>query len=82
MNDPAPNQVRPSLGRNLTNGMLAVVGRAIVTGQYDGKRFPTEAELTIEHGVSRSVTREAVKMLTAKGLLSARPRQGTIVQPT
>jgi DNA-binding FadR family transcriptional regulator len=27
------------------------------------------------------VTREAVKMLTAKGLLSARPRQGTIVQP-
>ncbi len=82
MNSPAPNQVRPSLGRNLTHGMLAVVGRAIVTGQYDGKRFPTEAELTIEHGVSRSVTREAVKMLTAKGLLSARPRQGTIVQPT
>ena len=28
------------------------------------------------------MTREAVKMLTAKGLLSARPRQGTIVQPS
>jgi DNA-binding FadR family transcriptional regulator len=27
-----------------------------------------------QHRVSRSVTREAVKMLTAKGLLSARPR--------
>jgi DNA-binding FadR family transcriptional regulator len=37
--------------------------------------------LADEYGVSRSVTREAVKMLTAKGLLSARPRQGTIVLP-
>jgi DNA-binding FadR family transcriptional regulator len=36
----------------------------------------------LTHGVSRSVTREAVKMLTAKGLLSSRPKQGTIVQPT
>ena len=44
--------------------------------------FPTEAELARQHGVSRSVTREAVKMLTAKGLLSARPRQGTMVQPS
>ncbi|WP_420139884.1 FadR/GntR family transcriptional regulator, partial [Sphingomonas sp.] len=31
--------------------------------------------------VSRTVTREAVKMLTAKGLLTARPRAGTTVQP-
>lgn len=44
--------------------------------------FPTESELAKRHGVSRSVTREAVKMLTAKGLLSARPRQGTVVLPT
>lgn len=70
------------LGRNLTYGMLESLGRAIVTGQYDGRPFPTEAELTVQHGVSRSVTREAVKMLTAKGLLSARPRQGTIIQPS
>jgi DNA-binding FadR family transcriptional regulator len=74
--------MRTSLGRNLTHGMLDALGRAIVTGVYDGRRFPTEADLTIQHGVSRSVTREAVKMLTAKGLLSARPRQGTIVQPS
>lgn len=81
MKNPEPQDVRISLGRNLTHGMLDSLGRAIVTGVYDGKRFPTEADLTIQHGVSRSVTREAVKMLTAKGLLSARPRQGTIVQP-
>ena len=72
----------PQLGRNLTYGMLDAIGRAIVVGDYDGAIFPTEAELAKQHGVSRSVTREAVKMLTAKGLLSARPRQGTTVQPT
>jgi DNA-binding FadR family transcriptional regulator len=76
-----PNELRTSLGRNLTYGMLDHLGKAIVTGAYDGKSFPTEAELSKQHAVSRSVTREAVKMLTAKGLLSARPRQGTIIQP-
>ncbi|QGN56319.1 FadR/GntR family transcriptional regulator [Novosphingobium sp. Gsoil 351] len=74
-------QPRHQLGRNLTYGMLDALGRAIVTGAYDNAPFPTEAELAKQQGVSRSVTREAVKMLTAKGLLSARPRQGTIVQP-
>lgn len=73
---------RPQLGRNLTYGMLDSLGRAIVTGRYEREPFPTEAELAKQHGVSRSVTREAVKMLTAKGLLSARPRQGTVVQPS
>lgn len=67
--------------RNLTHAMLDALGRTIVTGGYDGRRFPTEAALASEHAVSRSVTREAVKMLTAKGLLTARPRTGTVVQP-
>lgn len=70
-----------SLSPNLTNTMLDTLGKAIVIGRYDGRRFPTEAEISKTHGVSRSVTREAVKMLTAKGLVSARPRQGTTVQP-
>ena len=72
---------KPQLGRNLTYGLLDSLGRAIVTGRYESEPFPTEAELAKLHGVSRSVTREAVKMLTAKGLLSARPRQGTVVRP-
>lgn len=70
------------LGRNLTYGMLDSLGIAIVTGRYRDAPFPTEAEIARAHGVSRSVTREAVKMLTAKGLVSARPRQGTVVQPS
>lgn len=68
-------------GRNLTFGLLDTIGRDIIVGQYEGQSFPTEAELAKKYGVSRSVTREAVKMLSAKGLLSARPRQGTVVRP-
>src|SRR3546814_6476871 len=60
---------------------LEALGRAIVVGDYKTRPFPTEAELAKTHDVSRSVTREAVKMLTAKGLLGARPKQGTFVQP-
>lgn len=70
-----------NLGRNLTFGLQEVLGRAIVVGDYDDKPFPTEAEIVREHEVSRSVTREAVKMLGAKGLLGARPKQGTFVRP-
>jgi DNA-binding FadR family transcriptional regulator len=77
-----PSRGGDPFGRNLTFAMLDAIGRSIVTGEYDSERFPTEAELAVEHGVSRSVTREAVKMLTAKGLLTARPRKGTTVQPS
>jgi DNA-binding FadR family transcriptional regulator len=76
-----PGEIRYSLGRNLTYGLLDHLGKTIVTGGYTAKPFPNEAELSKHYGVSRSVTREAVKMLTSKGLLSARPRQGTFVQP-
>ncbi|MBD8678446.1 FadR/GntR family transcriptional regulator [Sphingomonas sp. CFBP 13720] len=68
-------------GRNLTQATLDILGRAIVTGEYDTRPFPTEADIARVHGISRSVTREAVKMLTAKGLVSARPRKGTVVRP-
>jgi DNA-binding FadR family transcriptional regulator len=74
-------QAPASAIRNLTYDMLDALGREIVTGGYDNRRFPTEAELAAEYAVSRSVTREAVKMLTAKGLLTARRRKGTTVQP-
>jgi DNA-binding FadR family transcriptional regulator len=74
--------VSKAVKRNLTHSMLDAIGRRIVIGDYDDSRFPTEAELAVEHKVSRSVTREAVKMLTAKGLLTARPRKGTTVQPS
>lgn len=67
--------------RSLTYGLVESLGQLIVTGEFDARPFPTEGELSRRHGTSRSVTREAVKMLTAKGLLQGRPRQGTSVTP-
>lgn len=68
--------------RNLTSSIVEALGAAIVTGVYAANNpFPIEAELCTQFAASRSVVREAVKMLTAKGLLSARPRRGTVVEP-
>ncbi|MFC3579297.1 FadR/GntR family transcriptional regulator [Sphingomonas hylomeconis] len=69
-------------GRNLTSSIVNDLGLAIVTQTYrPGEPFPTEAELCLSYAASRPVLREAVKMLTAKGLLLARKRAGTLVQP-
>ena len=69
-------------GQNLTTSIVEDLGIAIVTGRYhDANPFPVEGDLCLQYEASRSVVREAVKMLTAKGLLKARPRQGTWVQP-
>src|SRR5665213_2399670 len=68
-------------GQNLTYSIAEDLGVAIVTGTYsDANPFPVEGELCKQYGVSRSILREAVKMLTAKGLLGSRPRRGTWVQ--
>lgn len=71
--------IEPKL--SLTRSIVNDLGLAIVTGVYDDKGFPTEKELYEFYGVSRNIIREAVKMLTAKGLLSARPRLGTVIEP-
>ena len=71
-----------SSGRNFTYSIVQELGIEIVTGAFNEKNpFPVEEELCRRFNASRTVLREAVKMLTAKGLLSARPRQGTKVQP-
>jgi DNA-binding FadR family transcriptional regulator len=69
-------------GQNLTYTVANSIGAAIVTAVYSADNpIPIEAELCRRYGASRSVVREAVKMLTAKGLLGSRPRLGTWVQP-
>lgn len=72
---------RPALGHNLTLGLVDVLGLAIVAGKFSRGVLPTEPELERRFAVSRSVVREAVKMLAAKGLVVTRPRQGTVVEP-
>lgn len=66
--------------QNLTTSLVERMGMDIVSGVYhDDNPFPIEAELCAQYDASRSVLREAVKILTSKGLLRARPRQGTKV---
>jgi len=72
--------MRHMQGISLTYGLLETLGQSIVIGEFEATGFPTEAELCIRYGASRTVAREAVKMLSAKGLLSSRPRQGTRVE--
>lgn len=72
----------PVRGQNLTHRITHSLGVAIVTGQYSADNpIPIEADLCRQFDASRSVVREAVKMLTAKGLLGSRPRLGTRVEP-
>ena len=67
---------------NLSQRMTQELGRTIV-GRKQGTESAllTEAELCQQFGVSRSAVREAVKMLSAKGLVSSRQRQGIRVLP-
>lgn len=67
-------------GRTLTFSMLDAIGRAVVRGSYK-TAFPSECDLAKRYGVSLSVTREATKMLAAKGLLGSFHQRGTFIQP-
>ncbi|GEA12236.1 FadR/GntR family transcriptional regulator [Alteromonas sp. KUL49] len=63
--------------KNLSQRMTSELGRAIIAGKYDkDKGLPTEAILCEQFGISRTAVREAIKMLTAKGLISSKPKQG------
>lgn len=57
------------------------LGVAIVTGRYAPRSLLSgEIELAAEYGVSRSVIRESLRMLGAKGLIESRPKTGTRVR--
>ncbi len=58
------------------------IGREIITGVVrEGEFLARESELAVRFGVSRQAIREALKVLTAKGLLGSRRRTGTFVLP-
>jgi DNA-binding FadR family transcriptional regulator len=58
------------------------IGSAIVAGRYAPDALvPGEIELGRRYGASRTVVREALKVLSAKGLIAARKRTGTRTRP-
>ncbi|SFV37534.1 DNA-binding transcriptional regulator, FadR family [Devosia crocina] len=71
-----------NLARNLHSDVLWDLGFAIVSGQYEeGTILPPDTDLLDQFRVSRTVLREALKTLAAKGLIEARARIGTRVLP-
>jgi DNA-binding FadR family transcriptional regulator len=66
----------------LTQQVAQELGQRVVGGHYlPGDALPSEADLSAELRVSRTVVREALKVLAAKGLIRSRPRVGPVVQP-
>ena len=70
------------MSKTVHGNTLDRLGEAIVAGRYPaGQSVPPEPTLCEEFGVSRTVVREAVKSLVAKGMLTTGPKVGTRVQP-
>jgi DNA-binding FadR family transcriptional regulator len=70
------------VARNFHSYVINEVGRAIVAGDMPiGSVLPSDAEMMDRFGVSRTVLREALKTLEAKGLVEARAKVGTRVLP-
>ncbi|MBN9245310.1 MAG: FadR family transcriptional regulator [Mesorhizobium sp.] len=77
--EPEQTEVRTKRPRVMPDVTRAIASD-IFSGRYQsGQSLPTENELGVEHGVSRTVIREALKVLAAKGLVLSRPRIGTVV---
>ncbi|URN99269.1 FadR family transcriptional regulator [Leclercia adecarboxylata] len=68
--------------KNLSYVLAEKLAQRILAGVYaPGSILPGELELGEQFGVSRTAVREAVKTLTAKGMVLPRPRIGTRVMP-
>ena len=68
--------------KNISWVLAEKLAQQILKGEYaPGSILPGEMELGEKFGVSRTAVREAVKTLTAKGMVLPRPRIGTRVMP-
>jgi DNA-binding FadR family transcriptional regulator len=67
---------------NLHRKLAQSIGNQILSGVYaPGAILPNEADWCRIYGASRTTVREAVKTLTAKGLLKSRTKIGSRVEP-
>ena len=67
---------------NLNGQVTEILALKILFGEYRaGQSLPPEKELHESLGVSRTTLREAVKNLSAKGLVTVGPSRGTRVRP-
>lgn len=70
----------PTALRGLHAQTVETLGSRIVRGHYEpGEALPPD-QLENELGISKTVLREALRVLAAKGLVDARQKRGTVVQ--
>ncbi|MGI4949781.1 MAG: FadR/GntR family transcriptional regulator [Janthinobacterium lividum] len=82
--DPAtgPAPTPRSTGRRLRGAVAHKLGVAILSGHYaPGETLSGEVAFAEALDVSRGAYREAIQVLTAKGLVESRPKSGTRVLP-
>ena len=74
---------RLAVPENLHGRVTRALGLHLIKAEAAGEpvSFPNEAGLCEQLGVSRSILREAVKVLADKGMLEVRPRSGTRSRP-
>ena len=71
---------QPNIGA-LHGSLLAALGAAIVSGEYQPGQVLTLDGVSAEHGLSRSVAREVVRVLESMGLVESRRRVGITILP-
>lgn len=82
MNEPLNRRVVGSGNLRIHQALARQLGIAILSGKHlPGEGFGGEIEQSEALGVSRTAYREAMRILTAKGLLESRPKAGTHVTP-
>lgn len=69
---------RPRVQKNVTRTIASDICADVFP---IGASLPTEADLCLRYGVSRTVIRESLKILESKGLVRGRSRVGTVVCP-
>ncbi|WP_102145104.1 FadR/GntR family transcriptional regulator [Mycobacterium hubeiense] len=65
----------------LHENLLTALGTAIVSGEYAPGHVLNLEGVSAAHGVSRSVAREAIRVLESMGMLASRRRVGITIQP-
>lgn len=65
----------------LHGNLLTALGTGIVSGQYPPGQVLTLEGVSAAHGLSRSVAREAIRVLESMGLVESRRRVGITIQP-
>ena len=72
----------PTNAGALHANLVTTLGTAIVSGDLVAEQVLTLDQLSTDHKVSRSVAREAIRVLESMGMVQSRRRVGITVQPS